>query len=347
MPGAPGVGAGELPPLTWGTMGRFFGVPLIIITTIVGGAVMVVFLFGGPSAPRERSIEELLQVLKSNNGARSAGVLLPREKELWQAALELSERFKKKEVELTHEQIQDAANQLSEMVREDFTHIDTITAFDTGVLDAQREARSRRFEFLMRALARTGVSIAVPPLVEIIKGGREPFVGIAIQQLGELHGLPEARSACGMVLKAMNSSQRPETKVVSCVVLSLLAEKGDAAVIEALADARVKHDGEVAWNAALAMARLGSASGKGTLLDMLDRGYWEKGERYEKVDASGMVLRYPMPAGRTDALMSAAIDAVSNLQDPELWGAIDRLQSDRSLVVRGRAKAAMERRSGL
>ena len=49
-------------------MGRFFGVPLLIIATIVGGACAVVLLFGGPSSQPRRSVNELLQVLEGSSG---------------------------------------------------------------------------------------------------------------------------------------------------------------------------------------------------------------------------------------------------------------------------------------
>ena len=83
----------DVEPMTLTLLGRFFGVPLLIIGVVVAGAVVVVLLFGGPALPQKRTVESLIQSLESNSGDRSAGLLLPREKELWQTALELSERL--------------------------------------------------------------------------------------------------------------------------------------------------------------------------------------------------------------------------------------------------------------
>ena len=59
-----------LEPMTFSTLGGFFAVPLLIIGSIVGGAVIVVLLFAAPSAPEARSIESLLQALESGGGHR-------------------------------------------------------------------------------------------------------------------------------------------------------------------------------------------------------------------------------------------------------------------------------------
>ncbi|MBI1827606.1 MAG: hypothetical protein HYR83_14615 [Planctomycetes bacterium] len=323
-------------------MGKFFGVPLLIIGTIVGGAVVVVLLFGGPAAPDERSIADLLQALESNSGVRSAGVLLPREKESWQAALELSERLRNKDKELTPQQLLETAARLSTMVRSDYQKLISVPASGEAELPSQLFERSHRFEFLLRALARTEVDEAVDPLIEIASMGREPYVEIAIQQLGEMHEVAAARKAIPAILHVLESADRAETKLVACTVLSLLAKPGDQQVIEALTAVRSQAEGEVEWNATLALARLGSSNGKTTLVEILDRSFWEKGERYVKVD-EGVAHRYTMPPGRVDALLVAAIEGASHLPDADLWSQIERLQSDVSPTVQSGAKAALEK----
>jgi len=112
-------------------------------------------------------------------------------------------------------------------------------------------------------------------------------------------------------------------------------------VIEALARARLGHDGEVAWNASLSMARLGSDEGKLTLLDLLDRSFWEAPDRYQQTDDSGVTHRYPMPKERIELYLVAAIDAASTLDDDELRGRIEVLKSDPSLEVRRTATEAL------
>lgn len=322
--------ASELPPIepmTWPLLGRFFGVPLLIISTIVGGAIIVVLLFGGPAAPQQRSINELLTALEASTGERSAGVLLPREKELWQMALELSTRLEKRDSELTGEELATAAERIAGMVEADLAGVDQVSAAPEDVR-AQRELRSRRFEFLVHALGRTGRAEAVQPLIDIVTARREPYVAAAVQELGNLRELPEARLAVGPMVKLLPDSQRSETLMVASTALSVLADRGDERVIDALKAVLFSHEGEVSWSAALALARLGDASGRSVLLDMLDRTFWEKNGRFQTV------------RHRIDAMLLAAIDAASKLDDRGLWEAIDRLKSDSSPSVRAKADEA-------
>lgn len=330
--------------MTWSLLGRWFGVPLIIIGTIVGGAVVVVLLFGGPASTERRSVEDLLQALESSGGERSAGILLPKEKELWQTALELSERLMKKEVELSAEELHAVAGRLATMVEVDLANLDRITAFGDD-LSTQRDLRSSRFDFLLRALARTDLDDAIDPLIDVITSGREPYVAVAMQQLGNLHGLPEVQRAVKPILAVLEKTNRAETQLTGCTVLSVLANRGDPRVENTLSTIRTTHDGEVEWSAALALARLGSASGKSTLLDLLDRKHLESGERYEVKDEAGNVRRYPMPPSRVEDLLIATMDAAANLNDDDLWSMIEGLKSDPSAAVRGRAMELTRKRA--
>jgi hypothetical protein len=336
----------DIEPMTWAVMSRFFGVPLLIIGTIVGGAVVVVLLFGGPAAPEQRSLESLLQALEANSGERSAGVLLPHEKQLWQMALELSERLRKKDSELTKAELIAVAQRLSVMVETELEHLDRITAFDADLV-TQRELRSARFDFLLRALARTEQPIAVETLIHVIRRGREPYVAVAIQQLADLHVLPESPSAVDPILEVLGNTSRPETLLTASTALSVLAQEGDERVIDALSRVRLTHEGEVAWSAALGLARLGSTAGKSTLLDLLDRKHLESGDLFQAIDVSGVVRRYPLPPTRVEALLIATMEAAANLDDSDLWAMIDRLQSDSSPAVRGKATELLKaRRTG-
>ncbi len=337
-------GPPDLEPMTWSLMGRWFGTPLLIISTIVGGAVVVVLLFGGPSTAEKRTIDELLQVLENSGGERSAGILLPQEKLLWQSALELSERLTKKDVELTAEELDTVARRLATMVEVDLANLDRITAFDDD-LSVQRELRSSRFDFLLRALARTECDEAIDPLIKVVAAGREPYVAVAMQQLGNLHELPGASRAVEAIVAVLEKTDRAETLLTGCTVLSVLADRDDPRVIDTLSTVRLANEGEVEWAAALAQARLGSNAGKSTLLDLMDRSHLESGEKYEVRDESGGIRRYPMPPNRVEALLIAAMDAAANLPDSDLWGMIDRLKSDPSPAIRGRATELLKRRA--
>jgi HEAT repeat protein len=331
-------------PLTVSLLGRFFGVPLLIIGTIVGGAVLVVLLFAGPAAPPTRTMEQLLQALESNSGEKSLGVLLPREKELWQTALELSQRLEKKDKELTPAEVDEVAARLARMIESDLENLNLLPT--TGNERArQQELRSARLEFLIRALGQTQSPVAVGPLLDLIRSEVEPFAGIAMQVVGtqsELHGSQEVLS---VISEAVRGGRSAATLITGCTVLSVLATPGDREVRDTLADARLKHEGEVAWSAALAMARLGDGRGRSTLMDLLDRGFLESPDLYVATDADGNVKgRYPLSAGRVEALLIAAIEAASHLNDGDLWEMIERLQSDPSFAVQGKAKEAMARR---
>ncbi len=332
-----------VPPMTWTLMGRFFAVPFLVISLIVSGAILVVFLFGGPASPERRSIEDLLAGLESTSGQRSAGVLLPREKELWQMALELSLRLEKKDRELTPDELTQAATRIAAMVD---MQVHAPGAANLIELDGDDAAvRSRRLEFLIHALGRTEQPEAVAPLVKIVTLHREPYVPAALQELGNLHRLPEARASVGDIVQSLARSPRPETAMVAATALSVLATPGDPAVVDALKSLMFAQEGEVAWSAAMALARLGDSSGRTVLMDMLDRAFWESGDRFQKIDESGSVRRYPMPPQRIEALLIAAIDAASHLRDEALWDAMETLKSDPIPSVRAKAAEVESRRN--
>lgn len=330
-----------VPPMTWSLMGRFFAVPFLIISVIVCGAILVVFLFGGPAAPERRSIEELLKGLESTTGQRSAGVLLPREKELWQMALELSLRLEKKDQELSQEELVQTATRLAAMVEAQVVESDAATE---PLAPDDAAVRSRRLEFLIHALGRTQRPEAVAPLVKIIRLNREPYIPAALQELGNMHQLSEARTAVPEIAGVFAKSPRPETAMVAATALSVLADPGDAAVTTVLKAVMFASEGEVAWSSAMALARLGDPGGKTILLDMLDRSFWQTGHRYQTTDESGVTHRYPMPPQRIDMLLIAAIDASAHLHNKDLWDAIETLKSDPSPSVRTRAAEVALRR---
>jgi hypothetical protein len=113
--------------------------------------------------------------------------------------------------------------------------------------------------------------------MKIVAFNREPYVAAAVQEIGNLYTLPEARAAVGDITLLVSGSPRPETAMVAATALSVLATPGDPAVVDALKSLMFAQDGEVAWSAAMALARLGNASGRTILMDMLDRAFWERG----------------------------------------------------------------------
>lgn len=336
----------EVEPISLSLLGRLFGVPLIIIGVIVGGAIIVVALFGAPSAPEGRSIDEVLRALETSTGERSAAVLLPREKELWQAALELTLRLDKKDSELDADELKTVVKRLRGLVRDGLASVDRIIEQgDAG--DRQKALRSARLGFLIRALGKTGDAAAIADLVEIAGHAHDAYRMVAIQQLGDMRDSPEARAAVSAIVSTLTDGEprSDETKLVACTALSVLADRGDVSATDALTSTlRLSGGGEVEWSAALALARLGSSVGKSVLIDLLDRSFWEADGRYVTEDGKGNKLRYSMPAHRVDINLIAAMDAAANLGDKDLWDAIDRLKSDPSVAVRGKALARLKDR---
>lgn len=330
----------DVEPMTLTLLGRFFGVPLLIIGVVVAGAVVVVLLFGGPALPQKRTVESLIQSLESNSGDRSAGLLLPREKELWQTALELSERLRNKTAELTDAEIDTVAARLAAIIDADLAVVDKAAKPRDQGGGQQGYHRQRRMEFVLRALARTERDQALGKLVEVVRAGPPTLAIVAMQELANLREFPRAREGVAPIVGLLERGGSTESALVACTALSVLAYPGDPVVIAALERARLTGDGEIAWSAALAEARLGSPAGKTTLLDMLDRAYWEGGERYEVRDAGGQVHRYRMPGVRIDGLLIAAIQAAAAIEDLEVRASVERLLADRSPRV---AAAARER----
>lgn len=329
-------------PPTLSLMGRLFAVPFLIIGSIVGGAVLVVLLFAGPAAPQPRSIEQLVQALETTAGGRSLGLLLPRDKELWQAAQELSIRLQEKgeEPELTELRLQSLARRLNAIVEGDFSQLQR-----TDLSGPVRDRLSKRLQFLLRALARTEQPLAVDALIAVVRSEEEFLSMLATKQLAELHGLPESRRAIAPILENLKGADGPASKLVACTALSVLARDDDREVIDALRSAHAAADGEVQWSAALALARLGSNAGRSTLMDLLDRSYWDSGKRYHTTDDQGGTRRFTMPPQRVDEVLMAAMDAASHLDDSEIWEMIKRLESDRSPSVRGHAASVLKSRT--
>ncbi len=82
-------------------LGRLLVVPLIIIGVILTCAVIVVLAFGAIASEKEKPISQVLAVLEAGTGKRTAGlILIPQDKEMWQAAQELALRLNNADIEI-------------------------------------------------------------------------------------------------------------------------------------------------------------------------------------------------------------------------------------------------------
>lgn len=336
------VGTAE--PMSLSLLGRLFGIPFVIIGVIVGGAVIVVFAFGAPTAQRDRPIGDLLTSLESGAGGKSLGMLMPRDKQHWQTGLELTMRLEKKG-EFSDAQLKEVAERLGAMVQAEIVPPAFPAASKEGPSPAEKAYR-QRMEFLIRALGKTGRPEAIQPLANLVQRGDEPFAMLAMAELGNSAAVPGIRRVIPLMVRRLESAKSPEAFIVGCTALSVLAGSSDTEVVDLLTRVLRSHEGEVAWSAALALARLGNQAGKSALLDLLDRSFWETGKRYQVREADGSVKRYAMPADRIDQYLIAAIDAASHVADPDIWRQIGVLQYDLQPCVRAKAEEVLASRKG-
>ncbi len=318
-------------------MVRLFGVPLVIVGLIVGAAVVVVLFFGDIGTEKQQPISSLIEALKQGGGGRTMGVLLPRDKELWQVAQELAQRLRNKERELTAEDLDAIVTDLSAIVRRE-------AAYDpTGAAAAVVDLHEKRVGFMLSALALTGDVRAVEVLVEMLDNGAAAIRRDAVRALAEMHEIDEARAEAPRVVRRL-SDPAPVVRTVAAVALSSLASPHDVEVREQLFRACLDDEREVRWNAGLSLARLGDARAKGVLTDLLDRDFWQKTVRLQ-VDGGGAApSTHAMPAHVVDSYLKVAIDAAANLNDASLWEQIDVLQRDPSPSVSQQAKTALAQR---
>ncbi|MEE9297124.1 MAG: HEAT repeat domain-containing protein, partial [Phycisphaerae bacterium] len=299
---------------------------------IVGCAVVVVLLFGAITTDQERSIASLVDVLESRVGEKTAGVLLPNEKEVWQVSRELALRLQNKESELTPEELVTVTARLSALMRR-------YGASSSGLSEMGR----KQMRFVMRALALTGAAQAVTPIAAMLDDQDASTRREALTNLVLLRDLPQVHQALPRMIGALQD-HNSVVRATACVSISTVAGESDAAAVEALGRAYFDEDREVRWNAALALARLGSPKGRSLLLDMLDREYWEKHVRVRIETGTGSFNEYVMPPQAVDRYLAATIEAASHLYDEQVWDQIVALEADRSPEVKNAVRKVLERR---
>ncbi len=318
-----------LPPLDDGlltpaVMAKLFVVPLVIISVIVGSAVLVVVLFGSITTDRARSISSLLDVLEGQVGERTAGVLLPNEKEVWQVGRELALRLRKKDTELTAEELETVVSRLSAL-------LGRLSADSDGLSEMGR----KQMCFVIQALSRTGAAEAVGPIVAVLGDGDRGTRREALTALAALREVPETHEALPRLIAALEDVDSV-VRTVACVAVSAVADRTDSEAIEALGRVYSDADREVRWNAALGLARLGSDRGKSTLLDMLSRQYWEEDVKF-RVAGGG---EYPLDPNAIVRYLVAAVEASSELEDVDVRSRIRALEEDESPAVKSAVRRA-------
>lgn len=308
-------------------MARLFAVPAVIVSLLIAVAVVVV-LFGTTSIEKPRTLSELLSILDRDRGERTLGyMLLPEDKDYWQAAQEIARRLEDRDRAIRPEEVEPTTERLLAILKR----------FPPGQ-DVQDRGPNRQ-HFIMLALARLGAPQAVPALARL---ARDPNSGTriaALKALAEMRDVPAVRDALPDVLACLDD-RRVEVQLVACAATAAIATAGEPAAVAALAD-KLDADRELQWNAAMALARLGSPRGKLVLMNMLDRGFWMKSQ-VDYDDAGARIVRRLTDVEVSNNLC-AAIDAASRLNDPELAALVAGLRDDPSAQVKNAARQAENR----
>lgn len=312
-------------------MGRLFIVPALLVCVMLGVAVVVV-LFGASSIDKPQTIDDLLTRIESDPGEKTMGIMLwPGARESWQAAQILARRLERKgglDV--------DASRPVARRI---IAILEKEGAGGGGEGAARRKGLARR-HFLISALGRLQSAEAVETLVYFL-GHREPQTRqAALQALARMRAQDAARGALTAVYPLLRDTV-PEVRIVACLTVASLAERHDPVAIREVSGL-LEADREIQWNAAQALARMGSKRGKLVLMNMLDRGFWEKIELSYEQDAREVHRRFTeMEVAR---YLSAAAAAAACLEDAELRALVVGLRDgDSSHAVREAARVAVEK----
>ena len=186
------------------------------------------------------------------------------------------------------------------------------------VFEHSRYDDDRVRQYLALAMGRTGNRQFVPPLVAALKDEKEDNLYALIYSLG-LFRDPDSASALYPFLDHSN----PRVRLAAAMALGNSGEPQAAGKLQAALN---DPEANVQWDAAIALAKLGSASGKGVLLELLDRSYLNK---FPEVD----------PEEQNHVLL-VALQAAASLKDPDIDRRIKELaQQDQNLKIR---RAAMD-----
>ncbi len=310
-------------------LARLFAVPLLIVVMIVGCSVIVVLLFGWISTAQQESIDVLVTEIEGGSGEKVLGVgMLPRDREVWQAAMELARRLDAPDPQdLPDNKKPEIAGRLA------------------AVLERSRAAEQAQMgqelqQFLLTALGKLGQPASTDVLISFAMAEGQP-VNVRVHALGGLVRMRHVEAARRRVIELAPLLDAPsaDLRLAAVGAIGSLATPGDAQAIDLLADAYRRDDRDVAWNAALFLAKLGSPIAVPQLRDMLSRAYWEQIQTDVPNDPT---RKLPLVPERIDHYLKLAIDAAAALGAPELQPAVRDLADDPSFSVRDHAAKAMK-----
>jgi HEAT repeat protein len=171
----------------------------------------------------------------------------------------------------------------------------------------------------------------------------------AVLGLSYFKGQEEAESAIPILMKKLETDPEVDVRMSAAVALGQLAKPGDQRVLDALGTAMRDsdpHDVELVWNAAGALAQLGSLDAKDVVLRLLDRKELDQMQSYDReTDPKNPTMRALNEPEKQRILINVIL-ACQNYAQPEVQAAIKRLaESDPSERVKQAAMEVMKRKT--
>ncbi len=162
--------------------------------------------------------------------------------------------------------------------------------------------------------------------------------------LRQWHDPVEARGAIDHLLK-MLSDENIEIRGFAASALGQFADRGDRRVIDALIEAMDQtQPREVAWDIAIALAKLGEPKGSRIVAGLL----LDRGELAQLVAEGGRGPNDTLPLAEQDRIMVYTLTAVSAMTDEQIWSKIGKIAAtDTNSYVRTAAKAQLTRREAV
>lgn len=300
-------------------LSQLFVVPALIVIVVVSCAMLVTLMFGWVGFGQREDLSRLVDRLAAGTGEKVVGVLLlPKEKELWLAALELANRLQNADREIPLERRPALAARLADVLNK------------TAAAPEPSEATRNRIAYIATALGRLNQPEAsVGVLVQLLDSPLPSTRGAAVRGLAELGRVSETQAAAAKMAGLLADSSPLELRVITAAALGQVAALHDPAVIAALRQA-LADENEVRWNAALSLARLGDRSGLADIVDMLSRDYWKS----VKVRVSSDDDRTrPMNEAEISRNIRGALSALAGIDDPAIVAAVEKLKTDSNLDV--------------
>lgn len=325
-------GAGNaLRPMSGRLMTRLFAVPALIVTVVITCAVLVTLLFGWIGAGQQEDIPYLIDKLAAGTGEKVAGfMLLPRDKELWQAAQELANRLQSPEKEkIDAAQKSQIAHRLNDILAR------------TVLQRPFSDATLGRITYMAIALGRLGDASSIEQFEQMLSSDDKSVREAGLKGMAWMGPTAEMKQRAATLAPIARDDPSPEVRLLAAATLGQVGSPDDERVIAALKDQLIG-DNEVRWNAALALMRLGDLSGKDDVIEMLNRGYWQKQQIRPDPDSD---LKRSITEGEMSRNIRSALDALGNVRDPDLRTAVDALTNDKNLDIVKAAKETLAKMS--